>query len=92
MSRPVAIAGLTQLPPEKNDMNMAQSHAFQTTDHALAMTALHATYAPMIIELANNATMSGEPINRPVWWIDPNDAEALNIDDGDNDFRIKLIE
>ena len=56
---------------------------FQTNDHALAMTALHAAYAPMIIELANNATTSGEPINRPVWWIDPKDEEALNIDDGE---------
>lgn len=47
------------------------------------MTTLHADYAPMIIELANNATASGEPINRPIWWIDPKNAEALNIDDGD---------
>ena len=53
------------------------------------MTALHAAYAPMIIELANNATTSGEPINRPVWWIDPKDAEALNIDDGDCEFEFR---
>ena len=56
---------------------------FQTIDHALAMTALHASYAPLIVELANNATTSGEPINRPVWWIDPKDTEALSMDDGD---------
>ena len=56
---------------------------YQTIDHALAMTALHASYAPLIVELANNAATSGEPINRPVWWIDPKDTEALSMDDGD---------
>ena len=51
------------------------------------MMALHASYAPKIVELANNATTSGEPINRPVWWIDPKDVEALAIDDGDHELR-----
>ena len=52
------------------------------TDYALAMTALHANYAPKIIELAENSVASGEPINRPIWWVDPTDQEALAIDSG----------
>ena len=52
------------------------------TDHALAMTALHADYAAKIIELAENSVASGEPINRPIWWLDPNDQEALAVDSG----------
>lgn len=46
------------------------------------MAALHAQYAPTIIQLANQATISGEPINRPVWWISPEDEVALNVDTG----------
>ena len=59
------------------------------TDYALAMTALHASYAAKIIELAENSVASGEPINRPIWWIDPTDQEALAIDSGkDNTLRL----
>ena len=53
------------------------------TDYALTMTALHANYAAKIIELAENSVASGEPINRPIWWIDPTDQEALAIDSGE---------
>ena len=32
--------------------------------------------------------MDGTPINRPIWWLDPTDGEALRVDDefllGDN--------
>ena len=54
----------------------------KVTDYALAMTALHANYAAKIIELAENSVVSGEPINRPIWWVDPTDQEALAIDSG----------
>ena len=52
------------------------------TDYALVMTELHADYAAKIIELAESSVASGEPINRPIWWLDPNDQEALAIDSG----------
>ena len=55
------------------------------TDYALALTALHADYAAKIIELAENSVASGEPINRPIWWLDPTDQEALVIDSGKKD-------
>lgn len=46
------------------------------------MTNLHAQYAPTLIQLAQDATTNGEPINRPIWWLDPTDSTALGIDDG----------
>ena len=34
------------------------------------------------------AMIDGSPINRPIWWLDPQDEEALGVDDefllGDN--------
>ena len=44
---------------------------------------IHEDFAPLILELAKEATVSGTPINRPIWWIDPNDEIALDIDSGD---------
>ena len=55
----------------------------QVTDHALAMTALHEPLAaPDIIGLAEAAVETGAPINRPIWWSDPTDQIALEIDSG----------
>ena len=52
----------------------------ETVDHALNMTALHAQYAPLIIQLANEATVSGAPINRPIWW-NFDEPDAYQVDD-----------
>ncbi|KAH9515576.1 hypothetical protein Btru_011433 [Bulinus truncatus] len=41
---------------------------------------LHEQYADKIINLAENAKNTGEPINRPLWWIAPQDEYALQID------------
>ena len=64
--------------------------------HALEMTKLHEEYSTMIVELAEqgkssesqvniftllSATLDGSPINRPVWWLDPEDPVALALDD-----------
>lgn len=46
------------------------------------MTELHYQYAPLIISLARQATVDGQPINRPLWWIDPLDPVAHTIDSG----------
>jgi alpha-glucosidase (family GH31 glycosyl hydrolase) len=51
-------------------------------DIALKMTSLHYEYSPLIIELARQALTTGQPINRPLWWIDPTDAVAQTIDSG----------
>ncbi|XP_055863836.1 myogenesis-regulating glycosidase-like [Biomphalaria glabrata] len=41
---------------------------------------LHEKYADKIINLAKNAEKTGQPINRPLWWIAPQDDEALRLD------------
>lgn len=41
---------------------------------------LHEKYADKIIDLAKNAQQTGEPIVRPLWWIAPNDTDALTLD------------
>ncbi|KAK2724962.1 hypothetical protein QYM36_001421 [Artemia franciscana] len=45
-------------------------------------TALHNQYGEYIVSLAQEASTSGIPINRPIWWIDPLDTEAQKIEDG----------
>lgn len=44
------------------------------------MVTLREQYGQLIIDLAKNATKTGEPINRPIWWLDPKDEQALAID------------
>src|SRR6218665_568347 len=44
------------------------------------MCALHERYADKIIALAEEATRTGAPIIRPLWWIAPRDEEALQTD------------
>ena len=44
------------------------------------MVALHEKYAPVIIELAKDCVTSGAPINRPLWWLDPEDETCQTID------------
>ena len=53
---------------------------FQVTDYSLQMTQLHETYGDTIVALAQNAVSTGEAINRPIWWLDPSDEDALATD------------
>ncbi|CAL1542586.1 unnamed protein product [Lymnaea stagnalis] len=41
---------------------------------------LHEQYADKIVDLADHAQKTGEPINRPLWWLDPEDTTALQLD------------
>ena len=34
-----------------------------------------------MIDLARESTLTGAPIVRPLWWIAPNDTDALTVDD-----------
>lgn len=45
-------------------------------------TNLHAKYTDEIMEAFENAVKYGEPVNPPIWWLDPNDQVALGISDG----------
>ncbi|ESO91210.1 hypothetical protein LOTGIDRAFT_105457 [Lottia gigantea] len=44
------------------------------------MIALHESYGDKFVALARNSTVTGDPIMRPMWWIAPNDEEALTTD------------
>jgi alpha-glucosidase (family GH31 glycosyl hydrolase) len=40
---------------------------------------------------AEEAVISGTPINRPLWWVDPQDPLTFDIDDGKFIGKIKLL-
>ena len=46
------------------------------------MVALRNSYSSLIVDLAREAVITGAPINRPIWWIDPTDKEAMKVDSG----------
>ena len=54
----------------------------EVIEHTKEMIALRESYADKIVELAKNSVDTGEPINRPIWWLDPYDETALEIGDG----------
>ena len=54
----------------------------EVVEHAKTMIALRGSYADKIIDLAKESVETGEPINRPIWWVDPYDETAFEIGDG----------
>ncbi len=53
-----------------------------TLEVARSMVKLHQEYlSPLIIQLAEEAVITGHPIIRPIWWIAPDDSEAYLIED-----------
>ena len=54
----------------------------EVIDHCLAMIALREQYSEEMVELFKQATLTGEPINKPIWMVDPYDETAFEIDDG----------
>ena len=46
-----------------------------------SMLSLHEHYTPLLIKLAHNCVLTGEPILRPLWWVSPNDENTYSIDD-----------
>ena len=54
----------------------------EVVEHAKAMIALRGSYADKIVDLAKESVETGEPINRPIWWVDPYDETAFRIGDG----------
>lgn len=47
-------------------------------------TELHEKYADEIMEALSQYVATGEPVNSPIWWLDPHDKIALEINDGKN--------
>ncbi|KAG7198471.1 hypothetical protein KM043_005853 [Ampulex compressa] len=44
-------------------------------------TNLHAAYTPAILAQMRQSIANGAPLNPPIWWVDPNDAVAHQIND-----------
>jgi alpha-glucosidase (family GH31 glycosyl hydrolase) len=42
---------------------------------------LHVEFAPKILGIAKSAIQNGQPIIRPIFWLDPSDERALTCDD-----------
>jgi alpha-glucosidase (family GH31 glycosyl hydrolase) len=42
---------------------------------------MHVEYSKLIISLARDSVLTGEPIIRPIWWLSPRDETALGCDD-----------
>lgn len=53
-------------------------------------TKLHADYTDEIMKAFDEFVKSGEPVNPPIWWLEPQDAIALGISDG-NIFILKFV-
>ncbi|KAH8311742.1 hypothetical protein KR044_007798 [Drosophila immigrans] len=53
----------------------------ETIEISKTFTKLHADYTPYIMKLFKRATVTGEPVNAPLWWIAPSDAVAQGIYD-----------
>uniref|UniRef100_A0A182QD29 Glycoside hydrolase family 31 N-terminal domain-containing protein n=1 Tax=Anopheles farauti TaxID=69004 RepID=A0A182QD29_9DIPT len=53
----------------------------ETVTIALAMTKLHRSVSPAIMERFAAAVTDGLPVNPPLWWIDPTDTTAQQIYD-----------
>ncbi|XP_063627354.1 myogenesis-regulating glycosidase-like [Cydia splendana] len=51
----------------------------ETSEISLKYTKLHAEYATHIQAAMNASVLDGRPVNGPLWWIAPNDAQALTI-------------
>lgn len=48
-------------------------------------------YRDEILAAAKQAVTDGSPVNRPVWWVDPDDAETYSIDDGNKEINNSFI-
>ena len=54
---------------------------FQTIAISHKFVDLHAQYTPLIIERFKLAVKAGDPVNPPIWWVDPTDKLAQSISD-----------
>lgn len=43
---------------------------------------LHEEFSDYILQRMRLTVAEGIPVNPPIWWLDPDDEEALKIDDG----------
>lgn len=54
----------------------------ETIEISKTFNKLHADYIELIMKSFENLVSNGEPVNAPIWWLDPHDEVALGISDG----------
>ncbi|CAH2049634.1 unnamed protein product, partial [Iphiclides podalirius] len=54
-------------------------HDAEAVEICRKFTQLHADFADLIAEAMQKAVETGEPVNPPIWWLDPTDEEALAV-------------
>lgn len=59
-----------------------------TIEISKKFTKLHSDYTPKIMERFKLAATTGEPVNTPLWWADPDDTTAQGIFDRQYSFVI----
>lgn len=57
-------------------------YSAQTIEISKKFTALHSQYTDEIMKAMQKAVDHGELVNPPLWWLDPHDRVAWQIDDG----------
>lgn len=55
----------------------------ETVEISRKFTKLHEKYADKILEGFRRAVDHGDPVNPPIWWLDPEDKIAQALDDGE---------
>lgn len=54
----------------------------ETIELSLKFTKLHEEYSDLVVERFNLAVSKGDPVNPPIWWLDPEDKDAQEVHDG----------
>lgn len=54
----------------------------ETVKISKKFTQLHEKFAELILKRFKLAVANGDPVNPPIWWLDPEDKTAQAIDDG----------
>lgn len=54
----------------------------ETIEISRYFTYLHKKISGVIVDQMNTTVHTGEPVNLPIWWFDPEDAVAQQINDG----------
>lgn len=54
----------------------------ETIEISKTFTEMHAEHTKTILTAFKKLVVFGEPVNAPIWWLDPYDEVALGINDG----------
>ncbi|KAJ8684313.1 hypothetical protein QAD02_020105 [Eretmocerus hayati] len=86
----------SMLPPKEMFIRWLQANVFmpsiqysfvpwdfddETIEICKNFTQLHEQISPKIIEIMKKAVETGAPVNPPIWWVDPSNSQAHQIND-----------